>query len=127
MTKADKIANFIKENNPRRKEIIKYIVVTLNGTNEAYFDKNKNEFRGYYGMAFRAWNRNQKIVKDADTQRYSVTSYYDRDGKLYSTPIEVRLERLERANKSLIARGIRLSYENRIMKRKLKQIKEITD
>jgi hypothetical protein len=124
MTKADKIANFIKENNPRRKDIIKYIVVTLNGANEEYFDTNKNEFRGYYSVNFQQWNRNQKIVKDVKTNRYSVTSYYERDGRLYSMPIEVTLEILKRSNKGLRQHAIRLSYENRILKRQITKASE---
>jgi len=118
-TKADKIANFIKENSPRRKDIIKFIVVTLNGANEQYFDENKNDFRGYYSVAFQRWNYNQKIVKDENTQRYSVTKYYNRDGKLYSMPLEVQLEVLKRRNGALRKHAIRLSYENRILKRQV--------
>jgi hypothetical protein len=125
MKKADKIANFIKENNPRRKEIIKFIVVTLNGANEAYFDKNRNEFRGYYAVAFQNWNRNQKIVKNPITQKYSVTHYYERDGKLYSTPLEVRLERALKANKGLTSKVNELYASNRLLTRKLIAIENI--
>ena len=126
MTKAEKIANFIKENNPRRKDIIKFIVVTLNGTSETYFDKNRNDYRGYYSDAFRTWNWNQKLSKDSKTQRYSVTKYYERDGRLYSMPIEVRLEILKRANRNLSNARAELFYANKVLQRKLKQIKEIT-
>jgi len=119
MTKADKIANFIKENNPRRKDIIKFIVVTLNGANEQAFDKNKNDYRGYYSVNFQRWNYNQKIVKDENTQRYSVTKYYDRDGKLYSMPLEVQIEVLKRRNASLNKHSIRLNYENRLLKKQV--------
>jgi len=127
MTRAEKIANFIKENNPRRKEIIKYIVVTLNGTNEKYFDENKNEFRGYYSVNFQKWNRNKKIVKDEKTQRYSITAYYERDGRLYSMPLEVELEILKRAKSNLSKATQRLQYENRILKRHLLEARTVLE
>src|SRR6056300_503113 len=96
MNKAEKIAEFIRKNNPRRKEIVKFIVVTLNGVNESHYDKFKRYYRGYYSVAFQKWNRNQKIKKDPITQKYSVTKYYERDGKLYQMPLEVKLEISER-------------------------------
>jgi hypothetical protein len=92
MTRADKIAKFIKENNPRRKDIVRFIVCTLNGVCESHYDQFKRDYRGYYSVAFQRWNYNQKVKKDPITQKYSVTKYYERDGKLYAMPLEVALE-----------------------------------
>ena len=92
MTRAEKIANFIKENNPRRKDIVRFIVVNLNGWDAKEYDKNPRRHRGYYSVPFTRWNYCQKVKKDAKTQRYSVTKYYERDGKLYAMPLEVALE-----------------------------------
>ena len=126
MTKAEKIADFIKENNPRRKDLVKFIVVTLNKKcTSTYFDNNKNEFRGYYSVIIQQWKWNQKIKKDSKTQRYSVTSYYDRDGSLYIMPIEVRLEIALRSNESLRKAYSITSRELRIERRKVTQLKEI--
>jgi putative cell wall-binding protein len=92
MNKAERIAEFIKENNPRRKDIVKFIVVTLNGWDETEYDKNPRRHRGYYSVPFTTWNYAQKVVKCPKTQRYSLTKYYEKYGKLYSMSLEVQLE-----------------------------------
>lgn len=97
MNKSTRIAEFIRDHNPKRKDIIRFIVVDLNKKKSAKeFDKNPSQERGYYSVNLQTWVYNKKVHRDPKTGRYSLTDIYHRDGKLYQTPPEVLLEVSER-------------------------------
>ena len=69
--KVDKIKAFIIANRPTRSQLIKYIAVNLNGTDEVYFDENSRKFRGYYATNISTMRKAENIsTKD---KRYFVT------------------------------------------------------
>jgi hypothetical protein len=90
MSKAKQIAEFIRTNNPRRKDIVKFIVVNVNKkVSEKNYDP-KN-FLGYYSTNFAQWKRNKKVSVDAK-HRYSLTDQYEKYGRLYSMSDETLQE-----------------------------------
>ena len=98
MYKSKVIADFIRDHNPKRKEMIRFIVVEVNKKKTAKeFDKNPRQERGYYSKNFQTWVYNKKVYRNSKTGRYSLTDIYNRDGMLYQTPPEVLLEVSERA------------------------------
>lgn len=101
MTKADKIARFIKKTNPRRKELVKFIVVNLNKKmTSKEFDNlpSQDSIHAYYATNITKWKYRGNVSVDAKTKRYSLTKNYN--GSLYSLSSKVRVERAEKVSKN---------------------------
>lgn len=133
MTKAEKIVKFIKKNNPRRKELVKFIVVNLNKKLTAkQWDAlpSTDSTHAYYATNISKWKRQGNVKVDPKTKRYSMTKYYN--GKLYGITQKVQTEMLEgRATHwQALAKNTNLSNDilikqNRELRRKLKEIQDI--
>ena len=80
--KVDKIKEFINENNPRYSELVRHIVVEINGVaSPDFFDKNKAQFKGYYATNIgtmrskgNIWSKNGKyyVTKQGMNDEHSL-------------------------------------------------------
>mgnify|MGYP003637348961 CR=1 FL=1 len=60
--KVDKIKDYINENNPKYSELVRHIVVEINGVASSdFFDKNKSQFKGYYSTNIGTMRRKGNI------------------------------------------------------------------
>jgi hypothetical protein len=114
MSKVAQIKKFIDENNPTRKEIVKFIIVNLGSVKEE--DYNASNYKGHYSTNFTQWKTNGHVQTDAK-HRYSLTELGKKSTKsLYSLPLEVQLDRANRRNDRLsenMSSNHRLIRENR--------------
>ena len=83
MTKADKIAEYIRRNNPRRKDIIIFLSSGCRDYSiKATKPLNKN-LHGLYATNFTKWKRLGTVHVDPITKRYSLGKNFN--GRLYTT------------------------------------------
>jgi hypothetical protein len=133
MNKAEKIVEFIRANKPRRKELVRFIVVDLNKkltSKEWDALPSYDSTRSYYATNISKWKRQGNIVVDEKTKRYSMSKYYN--GNLYGITSKVQIEMLEqRSNhwKNIFIQAKTqnevLRAENQMLQEKLEEIKEI--
>jgi len=133
MTKAEKIVDFIKKNNPRRKELVKFIVVNLNKKVTAKeWDElpSGHSYQAYYATNITKWKRQGNVEVDPKTKRYSMTKYYN--GQLYGITqkvqteiLEARVGHWEALAKNANKHNAILVKQNFRLKEKLKEIQAI--
>jgi hypothetical protein len=88
--KVDSIKDYIINNAPTRSELVKFIVVELNGTSEAYFDKYPRSFRGYYATNISNMRKSGNIW--SKNGKYYVTKQgLTNENSLYHKPDKARL------------------------------------
>ena len=119
MKKSEQIVEFIRANNPRRKELVKFIVVNLNKivTSEEWDELPSNHsYHAYYATNITKWRYQGNVEVNEKTKRYSMTKYYN--GKLYGITSKVSIEVLERQLRNA-------NQENERLRAKIKEIKEI--
>lgn len=103
MKKVDQIRNFIIDNAPTRKELVHFIVVTMNKkcTSEEFEAQWSKRYRGYYATAITNWKYKGYI--EVKNKKYYVT----KDGKnakgLFATNWKRQAIRLDKHNDELRA------------------------
>jgi hypothetical protein len=88
MNKSQQVAEFIRLNNPKRKEIIKHLVCNINGMmTEEQFDSlegdAKKSVNAFWSTNFAKWRRVGTI--EVVGGKYSLTNLYN--GSLYTTKL----------------------------------------
>ena len=124
MKKIDKIKEFIINNKPTHKELVTYIVVSINKL--CKLDEYvHNNYRGYYSTNFTKWKRNGQVKVDSKG-RYCITPIGLKSKKsLYSLPLSVKVKQLEKQLSNFKKHYGNLNYEYRISKRKINEIENV--
>lgn len=116
MNKSEQIVAFIRKNNPRRKELVKFIVVNLNKkiTSKEWDElPSTDSLHAYYATNITKWKYQGNVVVDTKTKRYSMTKYYN--GKLYGMTTKVEMEMLEQRAKHWKNLFLKSKAENEIL------------
>jgi len=93
MNKITRIKESLGANNPRPKDIVKCIQVTINGMDEAYYDANVSDYRAHYSTNFCTWKRLGYVTTDKN-HKYSLTKLGKESNSFYAIPISHKLKRL---------------------------------
>lgn len=128
--KAKLVLDFIKRNNPTRKQIIGYIVVHLNKicTQKVFEETYATRFRGYYGVAFQIWYDNGNIKRDPKTNRISLVDGHHPNlyQKSYATLKKRYTNLLERrSNGYVMAEVNELNHRIRLLENEVEHYKGV--
>jgi len=131
MNKAEQIVKFIRAKNPRRKELVKFIVVNLNKKlTSKEFDELKvgDSDLAYYSTNICKWKQNGNV--EVKNKRYRMTKYYN--GHLYKVTHKVEIEISEARARHWKAMAMNVNEHNEILVKKneiltetIKEIREI--
>jgi hypothetical protein len=120
MNKITQIKNFIATNNPTRKEIVKFIIVNINGKSEEHYDYSNH--RGHYSTNFGTWKRYGYVVTDSK-HRYSLTALGKKSNSFYAMPTKMKDDLEQRRLSFLDVRYSELKIENYELRKELYGIK----
>lgn len=127
MKKVDNIKAFIQANKPSRKELTKFIVCQLNKVASASeFDKNPQEFRGYYATNITKMRRLGNI--EVKNGKYQLTKQaLKHNTSLYVKPLEVKVQEQEKRIRELVNMVRTERTRNAMMKELLSDIGHLID